>query len=172
MTGEETVAEWGRNILPWFALGSGFLALSSFQFQLQNAYGDLKLHVMSQTLSVIVQTPVIYLATITYGAIGAGVSWFLIRLLWFLIWAQLVHGRLVPGLHYQWLIKDIFPILISTCIAGFFMAQLFLQESFDGRFSVLYQLAIASMIVFIVASMSSTFISEKVGKIISARHLG
>ena len=158
MTGDEEVAKWGQSILPWFALGSAFLALSAFQFHLQNAYGDLKLHVRSSTLSVIIQTPIIYVATINFGAIGAGVSWFFIRFLWFMIWAPLVHERLVPGFHKQWLIKDMIPILVSSCVAGFLVSQLFLEDFSDGRLSIFLQLVFVSLVVLIVASMSSTFV--------------
>lgn len=158
MTGDVKLAEWGRNILPWFALGSGFLALSSFQFHLQNAYGDLKLHVTGSTLSIIIQTPIIYVATISYGALGAGVSWFFIRLIWFLIWAALVHERLVPGLHKKWLTNDVVPIMISSCVAGFIMDQFFLQELVGSGLSIFFQLVFVSSIVFIAASMSSTFL--------------
>lgn len=158
MTADIKVAEWGREIMPWFALGSAFLALNSFQFHLQNAYGDLKLHVMGSSLSVIIQTPIIYFATINYGAIGAGVSWFLIRFFWFLIWTPLIHRRIVPGLHYQWLLKDIAPILTGSCVVGFLMSHFFLQKMVDDRFLILIQLVFMSLLILIAASMSSTFL--------------
>jgi len=158
MTGDVRLAEWGSGILPYFALGSGFLALSSFQYHLQNAYGDLKLHVRGSTLSIILQTPVIIVATVNFGAIGAGISWFVIRLAWFIVWSALVHNRLIPGFHKQWIAKDILPILFSACLGGLVLDQFILQDMSDGRLSVFLQLAISSVIVFFIAAMMSSFL--------------
>jgi len=116
-TGDYNAALWGGEILAWFALGNGILAISAFQFYLQYAYGKLAWHVVYSSIAVLVQTPIIIYAAFQYGAKGVAITWFVLRLLSFMIWPPLVHHKFAPGIHRKWLLLDIAPIFLSTAIA-------------------------------------------------------
>jgi O-antigen/teichoic acid export membrane protein len=102
-TGDREAANWGAEVLLWFALGNGVLAIGAFQYYLQSCFGQLRLHVIGSTISAVIQVPLIYFAAVNYGAVGAGIAWFSFRTLWFLWWTPIVHSRFVPGFHLKWL---------------------------------------------------------------------
>ena len=115
-TGDEEVAKWGETILFWYAISTGLIALTSFQYYLQFVYGKLKMHLVYHFIALFIFAPILAWITYQYGAIGASFSWFLFMLFSFLIWTGLVHHFFVPGLHKKWLIEDILPIFISTIV--------------------------------------------------------
>jgi O-antigen/teichoic acid export membrane protein len=107
-------AEWGGPILFWFSLGNGILAISAFQYYLQYAHGQLKMHVIYSSISVLIQTPIIVYVAFEHGALGVAIAWFVLRVIAFLIWTPIVHNKFAPSIHWSWLSRDIAPILIST----------------------------------------------------------
>lgn len=113
-TGDPAAASWGAQVLVWFALGNAMLTLGTFQYYLQFAYGSMRLHVIGSTVAAILQVPVIFYAAQHYGALGAGVSWFAFRSLFFLIWPPIVHHKFSPGLHWRWLVKEVMPAVIAS----------------------------------------------------------
>lgn len=115
-TGDMQASTWASNILFYYVIGNGILAISAFQYYLQYTYGDLKLHVKYNTLSVVISVPIIIFSAYTYGAIGVAITWFLLRLISFLVWIPIVHNKFAPGIHKDWIVKDILPILTSTII--------------------------------------------------------
>ena len=113
-TGDKEAAEWGAGVLIWFALGNGVLAIGAFQYYLQSAFGQLRLHVIGSTISAIIQVPLIFYAATNYGVQGAGITWFSFRVIWFLCWTPMVHNKFAPGFHYMWMLKGIVPISVVT----------------------------------------------------------
>ncbi len=113
-TGNAIAANWAGPILFWYALGNGFFCVSAFQFYLQFAFGDIKLQVISDTLLVLISLPLIIFSAYHYGAKGTAITWFLMRGLFFFIWSPIVHHKYALGIHYDWLLKDIFPIFIAV----------------------------------------------------------
>ena len=115
-TGNRIAAHWAGPILMWYAIGNGFLSISAFQYYLQFAYGNLKLHVMFNTVFVMVAFPFILFSAYHYGAMGTAITWFSMQVIAFLIWPPIVHNKFAPGIHRDWLFKDILPILIVNII--------------------------------------------------------
>ena len=113
-TGDMTAAEWAGPILFWYALGNGVMAISAFQYYLQFAHGKLRMHVIYNTISASVQIPVIIYAVYEWGAIGVALTWFILRLVSFVIWTPIVHYKFAPGIHKGWLFKDVLPFLVFT----------------------------------------------------------
>lgn len=113
-TGNKQAAEWASEILMWFSLGSGVLAITAFQYYLQYAFGKLKLHTIYNTVSVVIQVPLVIYVALEYGALGAALVWFLMRIVTFVFWMPYVHYKFVPGLHLKWLVKDVMPIFLAT----------------------------------------------------------
>jgi O-antigen/teichoic acid export membrane protein len=159
-TGDLEAASWGSNILIWFSLGNGILAISGFQYYLQSAFGQLKLHVIGSTLSALIQVPILYFASVNYGAEGAGLCWFGFRLIWFLGWTPIVHHRFVPGLHAEWLLKDIMPIAVITIALAFCLKVVFPMDLTNLRY--LLFLKIFSLGCFLL--VASSFCSKSLRK--------
>ncbi len=161
-TNDLIASEWAEAPLFWYSIGSGILALSAYQFYLQNVFGDLKLHIIGSTISAIIQIPIIYYSALNFGAIGAAVSWFAIRLVWFFIWTPIVHNRLLPNFHLQWLFKDILPIVTSSILSAIFLSK---SISFDllseSHLIVIFKLSFSLTLILLTSFLSSSFIRIK-----------
>src|SRR3990167_4805661 len=113
-TGNRLAANWAGPILFWYALGNGILSISAFQYYLQFAHGNLKLHVIFNTVFAMLAIPLILFSAYHYGALGTAIAWFLIQFISFFIWPPIIHRKYAPGIHYEWLAKDILPTLIAV----------------------------------------------------------
>lgn len=115
----KVASEWISSIIVWFTLGNAILIISGFQYALQQTHGKLRLHVIGSSISAIIQIPIIYFATTQYGALGAGIAWFSIRLTWFLFWPAFIHKYFLPKLHIKWLLYDITPGVLIAMLANY-----------------------------------------------------
>ena len=141
-------------MLPWFVLGNAIIALSSFQYNLQNAHGELGLHVKGSTLSAVIQIPVIYYAATRFGALGAGIAWFGFRLVWFLWWTPIVHGRFVPNVHWKWLFVDIVPVTVVSIVGIYLIATNYTIDH-STRISIFIDIIVISIYMLIISSLGS-----------------
>lgn len=154
-TGDASAAQWGAPILVWLALGNGLLGLGAFQYYLQYAYGKVKLHVWNSTINVLIQAPLIIFAAYRYGAYGAALTWFILRVISFVIWPTIVHHRFAPGLHKTWLLKDLAPIFAVTG-AGAILADHFKSRLVPaGRLEILVVLACLGLAMLLVNVLAS-----------------
>lgn len=122
LTANEEAALWCANIMPWYIIGSGFIVLGTFQYYLQNVYGNLKLYVQASTIFFLIQIPLSYYFTTNFGAIGAAKLWFVISLLWFLILTPIVHNKFVPGFHFKWF-KELLYLLINITVVSYLIFE-------------------------------------------------
>lgn len=119
-TNNPVIAEFNRPLLIWYALGNGILALGAFQYYLQTAFGNLRFHVIGSIISALIQIPILYYSAIHFGAFGTGVSWFVFRLVWFLLWTPVIHTKFLPNFHLNWMMRDILPITIIVISLSIF----------------------------------------------------
>lgn len=117
-TGNEEATRWAAQVMPIFVLGNGILVLASFQYYLQYAYGQLRYHVIYNTVVAIVSVPAIIYAAFQYGVLGVGWVWLVFRFVSFMVWTPFVHNKLAPGLQKGWLFVDVLP---GVVISGFFV---------------------------------------------------
>lgn len=157
-TGNQEGASWGAEVLIWFALGNGFLSISAFQYYLQSAFGELKLHVIGSTISAVIQIPLIYFAAVNGGAVGAGMAWFGFRMLWFFWWMPIVHRRFIPGFHYKWLFKDILPIITVLALVSLFLFNQFTLDLDQSRLLLFVELAGLGFSLSILSALSAPII--------------
>ena len=136
-TGDREAAEWAGPVLFWFALGNGILAIGAFQFYLQFAHGNLRMHVIFNSIAAAVQVPVIVFVAYQYGVMAVAVTWFVLRLLSFLIWTPVVHRRFARGIHWSWLVGDIGPSLIVTSMLLLLISAPGIQFEQMGRFAII-----------------------------------
>jgi len=153
-TGDIKAAKWGSDILIWFALGNGVLSIGAFQYYLQSAFGQLKLHVIGSTISAIIQVPLIYYAATNHGAVGAGMVWFGFRCIWFFVWTPIVHRYFVPGFHLKWLCKDIIPIIITNVITSYVLFTFFEFSIDENRLILLIKMIVIGLVLIAITSLS------------------
>lgn len=123
-TGDQDAASWAGPVLSWFALGSAFVAISAFQHSLQYANGEMKLHVLSSSVTAALQVPVLAWAAVTYGALGVAQAWFWLRIISFAVWPAVIHRRFAPGVHWSWLMGDVLPSMVVTGLLIFLCSLL------------------------------------------------
>ena len=165
-TGDKEAAEWGAGVLIWFALGNGVLAIGAFQYYLQSAFGQLRLHVIGSTISAIIQVPLIFYAATNYGVQGAGITWFSFRVIWFLCWTPMVHNKFAPGFHYMWMLKGIVPISVVTISMALGIQYLITLELNQNRLILFLKLISLGILLFIISALSSTAIRQRIFRLL------
>ena len=163
-TGNKEAAAWGYKVLIWFALGNGVLAINAFQYYLQSAFGQLRLHVIGSSISALIQVPIIYYAAVNYAAEGAGIAWFSFRLVWFLWWTPIVHRRFVPGFHLSWILKDILPIVVITVGAALGLSNLVMLDLTQNRLLLFFQMLGLGLLLLTISAFSAQPIRSHIFK--------
>ena len=161
-SGNREAANWGADILIWFALGNGVLAIGAFQYYLQNAFGQLRLHVIGSTISAVIQVPLIFYAALNYGAEGAGIAWLSFRVIWFLVWTPIVLSSFVPGFYIGWLFKQIMPIAVVTIAVALLVNELATLNLEQNRLVLFVQMLGLGLVVLMISASSSYAIRKTV----------
>jgi len=157
-TGDREIAYRAGPVLTLYALGNGIIALGSLPYYLQVAKGDLKLHLIGNVLFVVTFVPVLLWAASHYGMIGAGVTWFAAHSAYFLLWIPRVHNRIMPGLHMQWLRRDVGGIVFMTIVgAG---AGHWLLSWPPERLPVAVEICILGLVLMVVAGSASPWVRK------------
>jgi O-antigen/teichoic acid export membrane protein len=159
-TGDADIAQRAAPVLSQYALGNGILALAAFPAYLQFAKGDLKLHVIGNSLFVFLLIPALIWATSQHGVIGAGFAWLGANIAYFLLWVPKVHGRFYKDLHRSWLLRDVGTVFVlSLCSVG--LSYIFVNSG-DGwpreRFSTVIWIAAISVGALIVSGLGSVWV--------------
>jgi len=113
---DETFSKWGEEVVSWLALGNAIMVIGAYAYVFQKAVGKLKWHVIGSSITVLIQTPLIYWAATNYGVNGAVKSWFIFMSIWFVVWTPILMGKVIPSLKYKWLLCDIAPSILITGI--------------------------------------------------------
>lgn len=153
-TGDIEITRQAAPILRLYAIGNGFLVIGAFQYYLQFAKGDLKLHLIGNAWFVLILVPALFWATMQYGAMGAGWAWVAANIVYFITWIPVVHSRFVPDLHRHWLIRDVAAIVVPT-VVGAALLHSFLQWPSERTFITLSIGLLGLMLVAIAVSGSS-----------------
>lgn len=136
-TGNSEAATWAAPILFWYALGNGAVTLLSFQYYMQYAHGNLKYHVKGNTYFGFIQIAIIVLSIHFYGALGAAIAWFGLQTLFLLWWPGYIHSKFAPGIHKDWVFKDILPVLVVSTVYLWILKSLEISFSEDRMASFL-----------------------------------
>lgn len=154
-SGDAEAARWCQPVLVWYVLGAGLMAVGSFQFYLQYAHGQMRMHVWYSVVSALVSIPLVIASTYLYGALGAALCWFGLRLASFLIWPLIVHRRFADDLHGQWL-RDTLQIAALSA-AGLLLSEPFyaLLARSGERLSLLLALAACGLITLFLVGVGS-----------------
>ena len=163
-TGDCEASAWASPILVWYVLGNGILAIGAFQYYLQFAHGNLKYHVKMNTLFPLITLPIILYAVINYGAMGAGVAWFMVQLIGFLVWPPFIHSKFAPGIHKDWIWKDIFPSFIMTTIFVLIMRYMHIDFTTFNRVETFLILLLLGIILLCLNTLIYPSLRKKAFK--------
>lgn len=117
-TGDPITVESAQPVLCLYAIGNGLLAVEAFQYYLQYARGNLRLHVLGNAGFIIVLVPLLVWAATRWRGVGAGYVWAGQCAFFVLFWTWVVHARFAPGLHFRWLFGDVMPIWGAVGVAA------------------------------------------------------
>ncbi|WP_268797012.1 lipopolysaccharide biosynthesis protein [Pseudomonas huanghezhanensis] len=165
-SGDLAAAQWCRSILPWYALGSAIMAASAFQFYLQYAYGQMRLHMRYSVISALITVPVMFVAIHYYAALGAAIAWFVLRLISFAIWPAFIHQKLAPEINGQWL-RDVIRISVMTAVGLVISEPVFRLVAGQDRLTTFMGLAITGLITLIVVAASYKPLVTKISVLFS-----
>ena len=167
-TGDQAAAQWSERMLFWYVPGSALMAVGAFQFYLQYAYGQLRLHIWYSVISTAISMPIVVYAALMHGAYGAALAWFFLRLATFLIWPPVVHRRFTPRLHGIW-IGEMLRISAMTALGLALGEPLFVALVSDNRFDILLALATSGAVCLLLVLVSSKSLLLKLHLLIIKR---
>jgi O-antigen/teichoic acid export membrane protein len=136
ISGNNLAVDWGRNIFIFHLFGSVFFIINSFQYYLQNALGQYKIHLIGSVISLVLFAPFLYYLFSMEGAIGAAKSWLYFNVVWLLTWNTFFYLRIDFKYFIRWIFFDIVPILVYSSASFFFLRTVFLFN-FDNLFYTL-----------------------------------
>ncbi len=149
-SGNLELSVWGSDVLFWYVLGNAVLTITGFQYALQFAHGQIKMHVWYNTVIVIVSVPLIFWSAFTYGALGVAQAWFVLRMVGFLIWVPIVHHKFAPGIHMEWLLKDVAPNVLATFIFLFIVNSI--NINFDHSRAVVFSMLLGIGVCLLIVN--------------------
>jgi O-antigen/teichoic acid export membrane protein len=155
-SGNMEAALWAGPILFWYALGNGLLMVLAFQYYLQFAHGNLKYHILGNTVFGLIQIVAMVISVYTYSALGVAITWFALQAIFLLIWPGFIHGKFAKGIHKDWMLKDVLPAMFSTIVVlvGFKFLNLDLL-SFERVELFILLLGIGAVVLIINSLVSS-----------------
>jgi len=167
-TGDAAAAQWSERMLFWYVPGSALMAVGAFQFYLQYAYGQLRLHIWYSVVSTAISVPIVIYAALAHGAYGAALAWFFLRLATFVIWPPVVHRRFAPRLGRIWM-GEMLRITAMTILGLLIGAPLFEAIVSDNRFDILLALATSGAVCLLLVAASSKSLVNKLYLLITKR---
>ena len=160
-TGNAIIAQNASSVLCLYAIGNALLVLSGFQYSLQVAKGDLKIHFIGNILFATVFVPLLIFMTKSYGMSGAGYAWVLANALAFVIVVPIVHRRFVKGLHHKWM-QEIAYIAVPL-VLGIFVFK-YLMAWPPSRIETGLRLGVVLTILYLIGSVSSPLVRSRLQK--------
>ena len=166
-TGNREVTDATAPILRLYAIGNGLLALGAFPYYLQYARGHLRYHLIGNLVLVVLLTPAIIVAAMKAGGVGAGWVWVSMNALYLIFWVGYVHSKLEPGLHWNWLVSNVFVILLPTLLVGLVLSRL--QPDVHSRVLDFVHVAVITSACMLVATMASPILRPAFLQAVRAR---
>jgi len=136
-SGRSDVAADAAPILFWYALANSVTGVLVLPFMLQFAKGQLRLHVISNAVTLVLFVPTLVVAAVFWGAVGSGRMQFWGNLLFFLLWVPVVHKRLLPTVSLGCMFRDAWVPGAVVMLSFFVLAKMF-NDSLSGMFTVFF----------------------------------
>jgi O-antigen/teichoic acid export membrane protein len=135
------------------SLGNLLNAMLWIPYQTQIAHGWSTLAVQMNLFSVVFITPIIFWATLDYGAVGAAWGWIGLNLCQLIIGEHFMFRRILIGEKWNWYLKD----LVAPVGSSFFVAYV-LKINWGVAITTwdkLFELVVISLITLLVAVLSA-----------------
>lgn len=119
--GDPNVTDQVAPIARVLIIGSALNNLMGLPYDLTIAFGWTRLGLYQNAISLVIIVPLLIALTARFGALGAGFTWCILNLGYFLIVPRIVFSRLLPGALRQWYKADIgVPLVVSfvAVVAG------------------------------------------------------
>jgi O-antigen/teichoic acid export membrane protein len=150
-------------LIGWiFATYALFLIAKSY-FMLQVAHGDLKIHVLIGTLGLVVQIPILTLVSEKYGPIEILITFFVVRVLIFMLQTALVAKRFKIFTFSEWILKILLFPTMMCILSSHLCYEVFNQLSGNiiyGQLRTLISLAVFLALIGLVSFYSVKFTSK------------
>jgi O-antigen/teichoic acid export membrane protein len=117
-TGNAELAADVAPVIGLLAAGTGLHTVMIVVFALQLAMGASRLSLRISIGLLVVEGPLIWLLTTSYGVIGAAAAWLLLHVLYLVFGAWVTHRALLPDLVWRWLLQDVGGPFLITMLAG------------------------------------------------------
>jgi O-antigen/teichoic acid export membrane protein len=153
-TGDRELSRAAAPILRLYAIGNGLLAMSAFPFYIQYARGNLRYHLIGNLGLIALLIPGIVFSALHFGGVGVGWVWLGMNVLYLFGWVAFVHGRLEPGLHAEWIKRNVLKIMVPTSLVGVATAVLH-HEDFVSRWTAIAFVALISTACTAAACLAS-----------------
>jgi len=160
-TGDRELTHAAAPILRLYAIGNGLLAMGAFPFYLQYARGNLRYHLIGNIGLVVLLIPAIVFAASRAGGVGAGWVWVGMNAIYLFGWVAFVHSRLEPGLHVEWISRNVLVILMPTTLVGVAIATLLPPES-DNRWTAAVHVALVTSVCAAIAGLASADMRRRI----------
>jgi O-antigen/teichoic acid export membrane protein len=150
-------AQNAKPYLTMYALGNGLAVISSYVYYLQFSMGRLKMHLINIVSFFIIFIVSFQVLTIKFGAIGAGYSWLLANIIYFVSAYTIVVRKLLAQV---W--KPLFLRIIMTLIT--MLITSYVSSSYIDvhlYFNQLVTYIINSVFCFLLTLLSGTLINYK-----------
>ena len=153
-TGDSELTRVAAPILRLYAIGNGLLAISAFPFYLQYARGNLRYHLMGNIGLIVLLIPSIVFAALRAGGVGVGWVWVGMNVLTLFGWVAFVHGRVEPGLHTEWIRRNVLTIMVPTALVGVAIAVVHHAELVN-RWAAMIDVILISAACIVTACLAS-----------------
>lgn len=117
-TGDPVAARAAAPVLSLYALGNACVSIAAFAYYLQFGLGTLRMHLFGNLGLVVLMLPCVWWAARYRGAVAVGYVWLAAMSAYLLVWVGITHRKLVPGLHMQWLIRDVAPPFLAAALTA------------------------------------------------------
>jgi O-antigen/teichoic acid export membrane protein len=163
-TGQVEFAKHAAPILSIYAIGNGVAAFNLFSYFIQYARGNLRLHFIGNAMLLAFLIPAFIWSGIHYGGVGTGAAWAVANCLYFLLWMPVIHARFLPGRHWNWLIRDIFVIVVPTTLVCWVISLIAPWP--QQRMALIGVLALVGILLLMTSVACSSFARMMVFRIV------
>lgn len=153
LTGNPELALATRFVLAFYAIGNVCLMFAMCPYLLLYARGQMGLHVVGQLLLLLTLAPAMAWAAYRGGMEQAGLVWMVCNALYLLLWVPVMHRRHWPGMHLQWLTRDIAPIALPVLIVSALWQELVAAPA--DRVSAALQIGALGALLLLTAGAAS-----------------
>lgn len=148
-TRSEDVALHVAPTLSVLAVAALFNSMMQLPFMLQLAAGITWISLWNNAVNLIVLAPIMYFLISQYGVAGAGISWALFNLLYYLIVPHVMHRYILPGEKTSWFLMD----TLSLMFLGTLPYGLIHLVGYENQWKLFFEIILGSLFYIIIVLM-------------------